>query len=269
MTGQIAQPAAGRQLPGTRKRAVVPMSGLVNGVIVRITLRATLSRKRAILFALPAVVLIGISALLTAAAGTSTSWPPEILGTVGFTVLLPLTALIIGTSVLGAEIEDGSIVHLLATPVPRAAVIISKYLVAVALTIAFAAIPEYLASAVATSPGSKLSIGLLVGAVAASLAYNALFIFFSATFRPGRALAFGLIYVVLWEGLLSNLVPGVALLSMGHYGLAIANSIADNSALHAYLSTGTAIGMGLVTALACLWLAVNRLSAFAIKGDIA
>jgi ABC-2 type transport system permease protein len=245
------------------------MSGLINGVIVRITLRATLNRKRALLLALPAVVLIGISALLTATAAQSTSWPPQILGTFGFTVVLPLTALIIGTSVLGAEIEDGSIVHLLATPVRRSSVIFSKYLVAVAVTIVFAAIPEYLAAAIATGAGSKLSIGLLVGAIAASLLYNALFLFFSATFRPGRALAFGLLYVVLWEGLLSNLVPGVALLSMGHYGLAIANSIAHNNALHAYLSTGTGIGMGIVLGALCIGAGINRLSAFTIKGDVA
>jgi ABC-2 type transport system permease protein len=248
---------------------VVRLSGLINGVIVRITLRATLSRRRAMLLALPAVILIGISALLTATAASSQIWPPEILGTFGFTVLLPLTALIIGTSVLGAEIEDGSIVHLLATPVRRYTVILSKYVVATALTIAFAAIPEYLASAIATSPGSKLSIGLLVGAVAASFLYNALFMFFSATFRPGRALAFGLIYVVLWEGLLSNLVPGIALLSMGHYGLAIANAIAHDSALHAYLSTGTGIGMGLALAVLAIGLGINRLAAFTIKGDVA
>jgi ABC-2 type transport system permease protein len=245
------------------------MSGLVNGVVVRITLRATLSRRRALLLALPAIILIGISALLSATAGSSQAWPPEILGTFGFTVVLPLTALIIGTSVLGAEIEDGSIVHLLATPVRRSSVIISKYLVATALTIVFAAVPEYLASAIATSPGSKLSIGLLVGAAAGSFLYNALFIFFSAALRPGRALAFGLIYVVLWEGLLSNLVPGVALLSMGHYGLAIANAIADDSALHAYLSTGTGIGMGVVLGALSIALGINRLSAFTIKGDVA
>jgi len=268
MTIQPAQLVPG-PAAGTRKRAVVPMSGLINGVIVRITLRATLTRKRAILFALPAVILVGISALLTAAAAHSPTWPPQILGTVGFTVVLPLTALIIGTSVLGAEIEDGSIVHLLATPVRRSSVIFSKYVVAVGLTILFAAIPEYLAAAIATGAGSKLSIGLLVGAVAAAFLYNALFVFFSATFRPGRALAFGLFYVVLWEGLLSNLVPGVALLSMGHYGLAIANSIADENALHAYLSTGTAIGMGVVLGALCVGASINRLSAFTIKGDVA
>jgi len=245
------------------------MSGLINGVIVRITLRATMSRRRALLLALPAILLVGISALLTATAARSTSWPPEILGQFGFTVVLPLTALIIGTSVLGAEIEDGSIVHLLATPVRRASVIASKYAVAVALTIAFAAVPEYLAAAIAKGAGSKLAIGLLAGAVAASFLYNALFIFFSASLRPGRALAFGLCYVVLWEGLLSNLVPGVALLSMGHYGLAIANSIADDSALHAYLSTGTGIGMGIALGALCIGLGIRRLSAFTIKGDIA
>ena len=52
-----------------------------------------------------------------------------------------LTALIIGTSVLGAEVDDGSIVHLLATPVPRLVVIWSKYVVAVVLTAAFVAVP--------------------------------------------------------------------------------------------------------------------------------
>lgn len=245
------------------------MNGPINGVIVRITLRATVSRKRILLLALPAIVLIGISALLTGTAATSTSWPPQILGTFGFTVLLPLTALILGTGVLGAEVEDGSIIHLLATPVSRSSIVLSKYLVAVALTILLAAVPEYLAAAIATGVGSELSRGLLIGAIAAAFGYNALFMLFSAAFRPGRALAFGLVYVVLWEGLLSNLVPGVALLSIGHYGLAIANAFAREPALHAYLSTGTGIGLGLVIAVGALALGIRQLSAFTIKGDIA
>jgi len=42
------------------ERTVHTMSGVLNPVIMRLTLRATLSRKRALLFALPAVILIGI-----------------------------------------------------------------------------------------------------------------------------------------------------------------------------------------------------------------
>jgi ABC-2 type transport system permease protein len=244
-----------------------PMTGLFNGVIIRLTLRATISRKRALLFALPAIVLIGISAALKATA-KSPVWPPEVLGTVGYLVLA-LTSLIIGGSVVGGEVEDGSILHLLATPVSRRSVILSKYLVAVGLTIAFAVVPEYLAGAIATGPGSSLAIGLAVGAVAGALVYNALFIMLTAVASPARALAFGLLYVLLWEGLLTNLVRGVGLLSVEHYSLAIANAFAHNSALNPNLTLGTGIGMGVAVTVIALALAVSRLSAFSIKGDVA
>jgi ABC-2 type transport system permease protein len=244
------------------------MSGPINGVVLRLTLRATLSRKRALLFAIPAIILIGLSALLTETAHGN-AWQPVLLGTFGYTVILALTALLVGGSVLGAEIEDGSIVHLLATPVSRRSIVLTKYLLAVALTILFAAVPEYLAGAIASGAGSKLAIGLFVGALAGSVIYNALFLMMTAAFSPGRALALGLLYVLVWEALLANLVPGVGLLSAGHYSLAIANSIANNGALHANLTTGTAVGMGLAVTVAALVLAVQRLSAFSIKGDVA
>ncbi len=129
--------------------------------------------------------------------------------------------------------------------------------------------PEYLAGAVATGPASELTVGLLLGALAGAVVYNALFVMLTAVFSPTRALAFGLLYVLLWEGLLASLIPGVGLLSVEHYSLAIANSIAHTSALDAHLTTGTAIGMGVVVSVVTLALAVVRMSAFSIKGDVA
>jgi len=251
----------------TREGPTRTMDGLLNGVVMRITLRATMSRKRAILFALPAILLIGISALLTKTA-QSPVWPPEVLGTVGL-LIVALTALLVGGSVIGGEVEDGSIVHLLATPVSRRSVVLSKYAVAVALTWLFAAVPEYLAGAIAKGPGNSLAIGLLVGALAGAVVYNALFVLLSAAFSPGRALAGGLLYVLVWEGLLASLVPGVGLLSVQHYSLAIANAIAHNSALNANLTSGTAIGMAAAVTVVALVLAVNRLVVFSVKGDVA
>ena len=250
------------------ERTGQPMFGLLNGDIIWLTLRAAMSRRRALLFALPAIILIGISALLKAKAHGNNLWPPEILGTVGY-LILALTALIVGGSVLGADIDDGSILHLLATPVKRRTVVLSKYLVAVLLTMAFAAVPEYLAGAIATGPSSGLAVGLFVGALAGAVIYNALFVMLTAVFSPGQALAIGLLYVLLWEGLLANLVPGVSLLSAGHYSLAVANSIAHNSALHAYLNLGTGIGMGLVVTAASLGFASVVLSGFNVTGDVA
>jgi len=243
------------------------MDGLLNGVVMRLTLRATMSRKRAVLFALPAVILIALSELLTRTAHSSV-WPPEILGTIGLLVVA-LTSLLIGSSVLGGEVEDGSIVHLLATPVSRRSVVLSKYVVAVLLTWLFAAVPEYLAALIAKGAGNSLTIGLFVGALAGAAIYNALFVLLTAAFSPGRALAVGLLYVLLWEGLLASLVPGVGLLSVEHYSLSVANAIAHNSALHADLNTGTGIGMGAAVTVVALVLAVIRLSQFSVKGDVA
>src|ERR1700685_622340 len=122
------------------------MPGFFNPTIAWITMRSTLGRKRAFLFAIPALILILFTVALKVSRPPSRPWPSHVLGTFGFSVLLPLTALIIGTSVLGAEIDDGSIIHLLATPVRRSSVVVTKFLVATGLTIVFAAVPELIAA---------------------------------------------------------------------------------------------------------------------------
>ncbi len=240
------------------------MSGLLNPVVLRITLRATIGRKRALVFMLTPIVLLAITVVLRLVA-KSPVWPAEFLGDFGFTVVLPLTALIIGTSALGAEIDDGSIIHLLATPVTRLSVVISKFVAAVMLTILFGAIPEFLAAAIAKGFADKLTIGLGVGALVASIAYNAIFVMLSVL--TTRAIAVGLLYLLIWEGLLGNLVGGVRVLSVGQYSVSVANAIVHSSALNAHLTVQTAIIMATVVTAVTLAVAVRRLSAFALKGE--
>src|SRR5216684_1966558 len=257
------------------------MSALFNPTVAWITMRATLSRKRALLFALPAVILILFTVALRLSRPPMRPWPSHVLGTFGFSVLLPLTALIIGTSVLGAEIDDGSIIHLLATPVRRSSVVLTKFAVATGLTVLFAAVPELIAALIAgggsahTAAGeaaglvsistSKLAIGLFVGALACSVIYNAVFVMVSVA--TTRAIAVGLLYVLVWEVLLSNFVSGVRLLSVSHYGLGIANGFVNDPDLQAGLNVPTSIAMGAIVTVLALALAGNLLSSFTLKGE--
>jgi len=261
---------------------------MFNSTVALITLRATISRRRALLFALPAVILIIVTILLKVSRPPSRPWPSIVLGTFGFTVLLPLTALIIGTSVLGAEIDDGSIVHLLATPVRRLSVIITKFSVATVLTMIFAAVPELIAALISGGgmtpdqvtvhqngpdtviPGvqvsdSKFAIGLFIGALVGSVIYNAVFIMVSVA--TTRAIAVGLLYVLIWESLLSNFVSGARLLSISHYSLGVANGIVSDPGLNASLTVATSVVMGVIVTIAALALAVNLLTSFTLKGD--
>jgi ABC-2 type transport system permease protein len=237
---------------------------MLNPVIAGITVRATLGRRRALLFAIPAVVLIVLTVVLRATSPAGVVWPANVLGTFGFSVLLPLTALIIGTGVLGAEIDDGSVVHLLATPVSRRDVILTKFAVAAGLTALFAAVPELVAGLLAPNSG-KLAWALFVGALVGSVVYSAVFVL--ASVLTTRAIAFGLLYVAIWEGVLSNLVGGVRILSIAHYALGVANAIYPDQDLQAGLGLSTSLILGTVITLGGLYLAIRRLQTFAIAGD--
>jgi ABC-2 type transport system permease protein len=264
------------------------MSGLFNPTVAWITTRATLGRKRALLFALPAVILIVLTLALKASHPPTRPWPSHLLGTFGFTVLLPLTALIIGCSVLGAEIDDGSVIHLLATPVRRSSVILTKFVVATVLTMIFAAVPELIAALISGggytepvvtasqngpplfTPGTPINnthfaLGLFVGALVGAVMYNAIFVMVSAA--TTRAIAVGLLYVLIWEALLANFVSGARLLSVSHYALGIANGIAHDSTLNAGLTVAVSVIMGAIVTVAALALAINLLSGFTLKGE--
>jgi ABC-2 type transport system permease protein len=237
---------------------------MFNPTVAAITARATLGRRRAILFAVPAVILIALTLILRASHPAGAQWPDTVLGDFGFSVLLPFTALIIGTGVLGAEIDDGSVIHLLATPVRRADVIVTKFAVAAGLTALFAAVPELIAGELAPNSG-KLAWALFVGALVGSVVYSALFLLASVV--TTRAIAFGLLYVAIWEGLLGNLVGGVRILSIAHYSLGVANAIYPDQNLRAGLSLSTSLVLAIVITVGGLYLAVRRLATFSLAGD--
>jgi ABC-2 type transport system permease protein len=240
------------------------MFGYLNPTVAALTVRATLGRRRAYLFAIPAVILIALTLVLRASRPAGAPWPDRVLGDFGFSVLLPLTALIIGTGVLGAEIDDGSAIHLLATPVRRASIVVTKFAVAAVATMVFAAVPELIAGLLAPNSG-RLAFALFTGALAGSVIYSAVFVM--ASVLTSRAIAFGLLYVLIWEGLLSNLVGGARILSIAHYCLGIANAIYPDQNLNAGLTLATSLILGAVVTVAALILAARRLSAFAITGE--
>ena len=237
---------------------------MFNPTVAWLTVRATLGRRRALLFAVPAVILIALTLVLRATRPAGAPWPDHVLGDFGFSVLLPLTALIVGTGVLGAEIDDGSAIHLLATPVPRSSVVVTKFSVAAVATMLFAAVPELVAGLLAPNSG-KLAVALFVGALVGSVVYSAVFVM--ASVLTTRAIAVGLLYVLVWEALLGNLVGGARILSIAHYSLGVANAIYPDQNLKAGLTLSTSVVLGVIVTGGALIFATRRLSAFAIKGE--
>jgi ABC-2 type transport system permease protein len=238
---------------------------MVNSTVAWITFRALFGRKRALLFALPAVILIVLTLGLKSANGTVTDWPAIVLGQVGAGAVVPLTALLVGTSVLGSEIDDNSVLHLLATPVPRSAVIVSKTLVSSAVTFLFAAVPVLLAGIIAQSGVHSLALGCFLGSALGSIVYSCLFVMISAAVR--HPVIYALAYVALWEELISNLVSGAKYLSIEQWSLGVAHAVSKNTDLNSHLTITPSLTLAVIAVIVLMVYATRRLGGFTVRAD--
>ncbi|HWS36724.1 MAG TPA: ABC transporter permease, partial [Actinoplanes sp.] len=179
--------------------------------VALITARGLFGRRRALLLLPLPLLLVGLAVICRAYGVSPDMWGRAVIVGLGTAVVLPVVALIVGTGVLGSEIDDGTIVHILTKPLPRRDIILAKYAVAATVTALVTAIPLFLTGLLAGS--AKLGAALAVAAVVGALAYSALFLLFSLISR--RPVLLGLVYILVWEGLLGNFVSGTKILSVG------------------------------------------------------
>lgn len=232
---------------------------MINTTIAKLALQALLGRRRFFLLLAFPVLLIGLVALVTALTDGDAAF--EILPGLGYPLVLPLVAILAASSVLGPEVDDGSIVYLLAKPVNRHAVAFSKWLVALAATLAAGSLPILVAALI--TGDSTRAWALFVGAVVAGTTYAALFLAISAVTR--HAVIASLMFVLIWESLLGNLFTGVAWLSIGQWGLRVGHALSDELPDPANLPW--AIGASVVVTLVGVWFAGDRLRSFTLRGE--
>jgi ABC-2 type transport system permease protein len=189
------------------------------GAIAAVTLRSLLARRRAILMLLLAAVpvLVGV---LAATGGHTVRDVADVAGILDGAIaatVLPLLALVFGTAAIGAELEDGSAIHLLTKPVARWRIVVAKTSAAVLPTAGLACGATILTGLlIGGGPGTVpltlwYAIAVLVGAVLYVV------LFFALSIVTSRALIVGLVYIVVWEGMLGGLFEGTRILSIRQY----------------------------------------------------
>jgi ABC-2 type transport system permease protein len=190
--------------------------------IVGVTLRALVDRRRTWLMLLVASLPILLTIVIRVAGGRPGA--PQILDTLMIRTVMPLIALVFGTAALGAELEDGTAVYLLAKPVRRWRIVLAKAVVAAGLTL-LVVVPVTVAAAIlrdGPSTGS-IAIGYAVAVALGAIAYALVFLALSVF--TARALVLGLVYVLVWEGILAGLLEGVRFLSIRQATLGVAASL--------------------------------------------
>jgi len=228
-----------------------------------ITSRGMLGRRRFLLLLPLPIIVVAIALIVRASGVAAEEWTEPVVIGLGFSTLLPIMALIVGTGVLGAEIDDGTITHILSKPLPRWQIILPKLLVAIAVTAVTAAIPLYIVGALAS--GVRLGLSLVLAAAVGSVLYSAIFVALSLVTR--RPVLLGLFYVIVWEGLLSNLISGTQVLSVQQYVLTIADRAAATPLLDGNVGFTVAVVMSVILTLLFAALSIRRLGSFSVAGE--
>jgi ABC-2 type transport system permease protein len=97
-----------------------------------------------------------------------------------------------------------------------------------------------------------------------SVCYVSLFLVLSLFTR--RALLIGFVYVLVWEGALSSLLPGIANLSIRQYALGVGTAFWQMSSKEAHLSASTALPLAVIVVVVAFSLATWRLTRFELPG---
>jgi len=233
--------------------------------VARLTYRALLGRRRAlILGALPALLIV-IAVLVRALAGADDQTASDLLGGFALATMVPIIGVIAGTGAIGPEIDDGSVVYLLAKPVKRPTIILTKLFVSIAVTMAFSALPTLIAGLILNGNGQQVAVAYTVAALVASIAYAAMFLLLGTVSR--HAVIFGLVYALVWEALFGSLVSGARTLSVQQWALAVAKKVTGSDLVTSDVSLATGTVLLIVVTVATTWYAGQRLRSLTLAGE--
>lgn len=235
----------------------------MNPTITKLAWKALAGRRSFWLLLLFPVLLVGLTVLVRVLSGDPVA-AGDTLAVLGFTLVLPLLALIAATAVMGPEVDDGSIVYLLSKPVSRYAVATSKYVVAAGTALVCGTLPLLVVGLLVDDRSAQRWVALWVGTAFCALVYCGLFLALSTVWR--HAVVASLLFLLVWEGVLSSVFTGVGWLSVQAWGLRVATAVHEPLDMTP-VPLWWALGAGAVVAVGGVWFSGDRLRSFSLRGD--
>jgi ABC-2 type transport system permease protein len=228
-----------------------------------LSLRQLTSRWRLLLIVLLALLPVALAALISALAEGESDSAPDFINILidGMMVgaILPIVTMALATAAFGNERDDRTLSYLVLKPVRRSLIVLPKLLASILV-----GGPLLITSGVVATllgiGGGQAALAVGVALFAGTVTYATIFTW--AGLVSTRALGFALVYVFLWEGLISSFLDGVRYLSVRGYTLAILHGIDSESfeALGQRVIEFPAALVGAAAATAVFfWLSVRRL----------
>ncbi len=198
--------------------------------IFRLTLRQLLGRWRVLvillLASLPSLLVLLIRFIGEGEVAFHGEFIEVIIDGMIIGGIMPIVTMALATAAFGNELEDKTLYFLVLKPVSRVSIVVAKLTATLVV-----ALPLVVASGVVASAlvgAEPRQFGILAIALAAGVTAYASIFTFAGLLTP-RALAYGLVYVLVWEGLLSTILSGIRYLSVRGYTLALLHGLDEEA----------------------------------------
>ena len=188
-----------------------------------LSMRQLTGRWRVVLITLLAALPVGLAVIVRLTATDDGSFDENFMDILldGLLVagILPIVTMALSTASFGDELDDRTLSYLTLKPIARWRIAMPKLLASIAISG-----PLLVASGVAAAllgfDGSlRAALAVGVAVLVGVSAYAAIFTW--AGLVTSRPLAFALIYVLLWEGVIGSYINGINYLSVRGYTLGI------------------------------------------------
>lgn len=234
-----------------------PSQAAVFVAVYRLLLRSVATPGR-----LAAIGALAVVSILTALAVNASSPFDPLDAATGYvngnlSTLVPVAVLVFGAATLGDLVDDGTLVYLWLRPVPARVHVLAAWAATVTIAVPLVGAPLVLATAMIEADGPLIGatvLGLLVGISA----YSALFVMAGIRFR--RALPWGLVYILIWEGFVASAGETAARLAVRSYVRSILAQMTDQSIKLAEFNLASGILVPLGVTAATLAYASRRLA---------
>ncbi len=180
----------------------------------------------------------------------------ELISNLGFTIVVPIVALVFAAAAFGDLKEDGTLVYLWLRPMDRWPMVVGAWLASVTVSLPLTLVPLTAAAFIA-NVGSDLVWATILACVVGNLAYSAVFMLLGLLTK--NSVVWGIGYILIWEGLVAGISGVGERLAIRGYTRSI---IAEQTGVDLYLgdlSMGVAVVVPALVVIAAIVLSTLRL----------
>ena len=233
------------------------------GPVLRLSLRQLAGVRRLLIVSLLTLLPVALALAIRFGAGDDAETDDVITGVIDAILvagILPLVTMALATASFGNELEDKTLSYIMLKPVSRWKIALPKLIAPVLVAGPLVVVSGAAAAYIGLDSGFKTPLAVGVALLVGVVAYSAVFTW--AGLITTRALSFAIVYVFLWEGVVSTFISGVRYLSVRGYTLAVMHGL-DETGLESIsdrvIEFPAAIGGAILVSAVFFWLTIWRL----------